>query len=65
MAAPHGAYMLSVDQCRPYAAEYKALAANPRNSPRRSTVLTNISRSWAALGHQLESLALIEKLEGK
>jgi hypothetical protein len=24
-----------------------------------------ISRSWAALGHQLESLALIEKLDGK
>jgi hypothetical protein len=33
--------------------------------PPRSTVLKNISRSWTALGHQLESLALIEKSDGK
>jgi len=63
MAAPRGAYMLSAEQCRAYAAEYKALAANPRNSARRSAVLTNISRSWTALAHQLENLADIAKSE--
>ena len=56
--------MLSVEQCRAYAAEYKVLAANSRNSARRSAVLKNISRSWAALANQLESLAVIEKSEG-
>jgi hypothetical protein len=64
MAAPRGAYMLSVEQCRAYAAEYKVLATNPRNSARRSAVLTNISRSWTALAHQYESLAIIGKSEG-
>jgi hypothetical protein len=33
------------------------------NSARRSTVLMNISRSWTALAHQLESLAVIVKSE--
>jgi len=56
--------MPSVEQCRAYAAEYKLLRAHPRNSARRSAVLTNISRSWAALANQLESLAVIEKSEG-
>jgi len=56
--------MLSVEQCRACAAEYKALAANPGNSARRSAVLANISRSWTALAHQFESLALIVKSEG-
>ena len=55
--------MPSVEQCRAYAAEHKLLAANPRNSARRSAVLMNISRSWAALANQLESLAIIEKSE--
>ena len=55
--------MPSVEQCRAYAAEYKILGANPRNSARRSAVLTNISRSWAALANQLDSLAVIEKSE--
>ena len=32
-----------------------------RNSTRRSAVHKNISRSWTALAHQLESLAIIEK----
>jgi hypothetical protein len=53
--------MPSVEQCRAYAAEFKLLAANPGNSARRSAVLMNISRSWAALANQLESLAIIEK----
>jgi hypothetical protein len=52
--------MLPVEQCRAFAAECKVLAADPRNSARRSTVLTNISRSWIALAHQLESLADID-----
>ena len=56
--------MPSVEQCRAYAAEYKLLGTHPRNSARRFAVLTNISRSWAALANQLESLAVIEKSEG-
>jgi hypothetical protein len=56
--------MPSVEQCRAYAAEYKLLGAHPKNSARRSAVLTNISRSWAALANQLDSLAVIEKSEG-
>ena len=59
------AQMPSVEQCRAYAAECKILAADPRNSVRRSAVLTNISRSWIALAHQLESLAGIERPEGE
>jgi hypothetical protein len=57
--------MPSVEQCRAFAAQYKKLAVDPRNSARRSTVLMNISRSWTALAHQLESLADIEKSEGR
>jgi len=64
MAAPRGAQMLSVAQCRAHAADYKALAANSRNSARRSAVLKNISHSWTALANQFESLAVIEKSEG-
>ena len=56
--------MPSVEQCRAYAAEHKILGADPRNSARRSAVLMNISRSWTALAHQLESLAVIVKSEG-
>ena len=55
--------MPTVEQCRAYAVEHKILGADPRNSARRSTVLMNISRSWTALAHQLESLAVIAKLE--
>ena len=55
--------MPSIEQCRAYAAEYKILGADRRNSARRSTVLMNISRSWTALAHQLESLAVIVKSE--
>ena len=55
--------MPSIEQCRAYAAEYKILGADPKNSARLSTVLRNISRSWIALGHQLESLADIAKSE--
>ena len=56
--------MPSVEECIAYAAEYKTLAADPRNSARQSAVLTHISRSWATLAHQLEDLAIIERLEG-
>jgi hypothetical protein len=55
--------MPSIEQCRAYAAENKILGADRRNSARRSTVLMNISRSWTALAHQLESLAVIAKSE--
>jgi len=55
--------MPSAEQCRAYAAEHKILAANPNNSARRSAVLNNISRSWAALASQLEILAGIVKSE--
>lgn len=55
----------SGEQCRAYAAEYKLLGKHPSNSARRSTVLTNISHSWAALASQLDSLAIIEKSEVK
>ena len=57
--------MQTIEQCRTQAAEYKILAADQQNSARRSSVLTSISRSWTALGHQLESLALVVKDEGK
>ena len=50
---------------RAYAAEYKFLGADPKNSGRLSNVLKSISRSWAALANQLEGLAVIEKSEGK
>ena len=56
--------MPSVEQCRAYAAEYKILGTNPRNAARRTAVLRNISRYWAALATQLESLAVIAKSEG-
>jgi hypothetical protein len=59
------AEMPSFEQCRAYAAEYKILAADPRNSARRSAVLNNISHSWTALGNQLENLAVIVKEEGR
>jgi hypothetical protein len=56
--------MPSVEQCRAYAAEHKLLGADPKNSARRSAVLTNISHSWAALANQLEILSVIVKSEG-
>ena len=56
--------MPTVEQCKAYAAEYKILGADLTNSARRSAVLKSISRSWIALVHQLESLALIVKTEG-
>ncbi|MBR1296648.1 hypothetical protein [Bradyrhizobium sp. AUGA SZCCT0042] len=55
--------MISVEQCRINAEKYKALANDPSNSERRSTVLKNISRSWTTLAHQLENLDVIEKSE--
>jgi hypothetical protein len=56
--------MPSAEQCKAYAAHHKTLSAHPGNSARRSSLLMNISRSWAALANQLESLAIIEKSEG-
>lgn len=56
--------MPTVEQCRAYAADYKILGVDPTNSARLSAVLKNISHSWTALAHQLESLADIVKSEG-
>jgi hypothetical protein len=55
--------MPTVEQCRAYATNYKTLGADPTNSARGSAVLTSISRSWTALAHQLENLAVIVKDE--
>jgi hypothetical protein len=55
--------MVTFELCRAYATNYKILSANPINSARRSAVLKNISRSWTALGHQLEMLEEIERSE--
>jgi len=56
--------MPTVEQCQAYAAQHKVLAADPKNSARRKSVLINISHSWTALANQLESLAIIKKSEG-
>ena len=53
----------TVEECRGYASEYKILAKAEHHSARRSTVLTNISRSWAALSGQLDALRVIIKDE--
>ena len=55
--------MISVNECKTYAAEYKILGREPHISARRSTVLLSISRSWTALAHQLESLTMVVKDE--
>ena len=57
--------MPTIEQCRTYAAEYKILATDQQISARRTSVLSSISRSWTALAHQLESLTVIVKDEGK
>jgi hypothetical protein len=56
--------MPTVEQCKAYAAIHKLLSTHPKNSARRSAVLKNISRNRTALAKQLESLAVIDKLEG-
>ena len=53
----------TIGQCKAYADEFKVLAVDPKNSPRRSTVLTSIARTCTALAHQLENLASIERSE--
>jgi len=55
--------VLTIEQCRTYAAEYKTLGNDQQISARRSTVLLGISRSWTALAHQLEHLTDIVKEE--
>ena len=57
--------MPTIAQCLAYAAEYKAKAKDGLISARRSSVLSNISRSWAALANQLANLAGIIKDEGR
>jgi hypothetical protein len=57
--------MPTIEQCRTYAAEYKILGKEQTISTRRSAVLLSISRSWTALAHQLENLAVVVKDEGK
>jgi hypothetical protein len=55
--------VVTVQQCRTYATEYKILGKDPHNSARKSSVLKNISRSWTALANQLETLTMIVKQE--
>jgi hypothetical protein len=55
----------TIEQCRTYAEEYKLLGNVQHNSARRSSVLLSISRSWTALAHQLDSLTVIVKEEGR
>jgi len=57
--------MLTIEQCRTYAAEYKVLGKEQQISARRSSVFLGISRSWTALAHQLENLTITVKDEGK
>jgi hypothetical protein len=57
--------VLTVQQCRTHAAEYKIQGKDPTISARRSSVLLSISRSWIALANQLETLTIIVKDEGK
>jgi hypothetical protein len=55
--------MPTIEQCRTYAEEYKVMGKDQHNSARRSSVLLNISHSWTALAHQLESLTAIVRDE--
>jgi hypothetical protein len=57
--------VLTIEQCRTYAAEYKVLGKEQQISARRSSVLLGISRSWTALAHQLEDLAITVNDESK
>ena len=57
--------MPTIEQCRAHAAEYKILGKEQQISARRSSVLLGISRSWTALAHQLETLAIVVNDEGK
>jgi hypothetical protein len=57
--------MPTIEQCREYALECRERANDRQISERRSSVLMNISRSWTALAHQLESLAGIIEKKGK
>jgi hypothetical protein len=57
--------MPTIEQCRTHAADYKILGKDQQISARRSSVLLSISRSWTALAHQLENLAMVVKDEGK
>jgi len=54
----------TIDECKAHAAEFRVRGREPSISARRSAVLLNISRSWAALANQLENLAIIVKEEG-
>jgi hypothetical protein len=53
----------TIEQCKTYASEYKTLGYDPEISSRRSTSLLSISRSWTALAHKLENLAVIVRDE--
>jgi hypothetical protein len=57
--------VVTIQQCKIYAAEYRILAKDPQLSSRRSAVLSGISRSWIALARQLENLMVIVKDEEK
>jgi hypothetical protein len=57
--------MLTIEQCKAYAADYKILGKDPNNSDRKSSVLVSISHSLTAPAHQLESLTAIVEDERK
>jgi hypothetical protein len=57
--------MLTVDECKSCAADYKSLAKEPGVSKERAAVLKNISMAWAGLAGQLERLAEVMEREAK
>jgi hypothetical protein len=57
--------MPTVEQCQTYATEYQHLAREANISPRRATMLANISRSWKALANQIDRLSDLIKQESK
>jgi len=57
--------MPTVEQCQTYAIEYQRLGREANISPRRATMLANISRSWKALANQIDRLADRIKQESK
>lgn len=57
--------LLTFADCRRLAEHYKIEAAQIGITPRRSTVLTNISRSYVTLARQLEILVSIAKEEDR
>jgi hypothetical protein len=55
--------MLTAATCRIKADECRALAARPGTSRRRASLLIAMSRSYAALGGQIERLEQVDREE--